>query len=69
MKPFFIMIKDFKKIMSPLIEAAGHWMKIRQLIQNIKGLPCLFSDALLTLAWFHNWENKSVQIAVKTIFE
>ena len=51
--------------MSPLIEAAGHWLKIRQLIQNIK---VQISGALLTLAWFHNWEDKNVQIAVKIIF-
>ena len=45
--------------MSNLIEA-GHWMEIQKLKQNIKGIKEI-NDALLALAWFLTWEDKSVQ--------
>ena len=52
--------------MSSLIEAA-HYIKIETIYQ--RDLLVQISDTLLTFAWFHTWEDKSVKIVMETLFE
>ena len=52
--------------MGNLIEAV-HYTKIETPYR--RDLLVKISDTLLTLAWFHTWGDKSVQIVMKTLFE